>query len=347
MSIYGYLVSPQHRQKIWLGKIVNRELPDIYFHIGDKNADPNSRNELLNQVIWKFLARNTDGEVKILSESEMTEAYYSFQDIGGDSLGDISYEDFLAGKGHPFEWLVQLDHQIQTPGFFEFQPWNGFMESLPDDYQMFLNMFGTAKMFRQSLYYELGVHAPVVEQVDGEKMVRIGHQDDATAYFFWDEMQDGIAEVVLFDGEDLDTTAMEFSDWLEHSAEMILEDYSTAAWQAILNGPEPFTLPELETLVARERIHCKFLRMEEGGSGVFGIKNTGKFTLAAYSIGVRDPGNRFESIFSLDISSIGPGKAGEVRYDLSNYLRLSPKLEFFGLPRPEPATRHFYREFSR
>jgi hypothetical protein len=60
MSISGYLVSPETRRYIWLGKPI-RPYKDINivscFHIGEAGGPGNWQQEPRAKAVWKFLGR--------------------------------------------------------------------------------------------------------------------------------------------------------------------------------------------------------------------------------------------------------------------------------------------------
>jgi hypothetical protein len=97
MSIYGYLNCHDCRQSLWLGKALwHHDYRPFAFHIGS-DTPPHWARPQLNQVLWKFLADHTAHRIDVRLEHEMTEEMDSYQDIGGDGEGDISFEEYLAG----------------------------------------------------------------------------------------------------------------------------------------------------------------------------------------------------------------------------------------------------------
>jgi len=60
-------------------------------------GQPHWARPQLNQVLWKFLADHTAHKIDVLLEGDMTEDMSSYQEIGGDSREDISFEEYLAG----------------------------------------------------------------------------------------------------------------------------------------------------------------------------------------------------------------------------------------------------------
>lgn len=107
MSIYGQLVCLDCRLEFWLGKAVfriheGRKIVD-YFHIGDPSDPPNWKREELNRVIWKMLADHIGHNLRVLFDYELAEQEdgIPFRVIGGDSIDDISIDDYLNGRWRP------------------------------------------------------------------------------------------------------------------------------------------------------------------------------------------------------------------------------------------------------
>lgn len=97
MSIYGFLNCHDCRQMVWLGKAMHEQYRPIWFHIGPADDPPNWQRDVLNQVIWKFLADHCSHRIDVRLESQMTEEMYGYQDIGGDGETGISDAQYLAG----------------------------------------------------------------------------------------------------------------------------------------------------------------------------------------------------------------------------------------------------------
>ncbi|MFL5342541.1 MAG: hypothetical protein ACJ8F7_20535, partial [Gemmataceae bacterium] len=89
MSIYGYLNCHDCRQTVWLGKALHDNYRPYCFHMGDAEDSPHWKRELLNQVLWKFLADHTSHRIDVRLEYKMTEEMYGYQMIGGDRDEDV------------------------------------------------------------------------------------------------------------------------------------------------------------------------------------------------------------------------------------------------------------------
>lgn len=97
MSRYAWLACPNRRLKIWLGKVVTDGTGAVHhFHIGDAAAPPNSSNDQLNRVVWKFLAETAGEALYVVTDLHPEyERLDEYQEIGGDATGDTSFEDYL------------------------------------------------------------------------------------------------------------------------------------------------------------------------------------------------------------------------------------------------------------
>lgn len=97
MRIYGYLNCHDCHQTLWLGRANHRDFRPFCFHIGDEDEPPVWKKDQLNQVIWKFLADHTAHQIDVRLEHEMTYELFGYQNIGGDTDKDISFEAYLKG----------------------------------------------------------------------------------------------------------------------------------------------------------------------------------------------------------------------------------------------------------
>ena len=99
MSVYGYLVCHDCRQKLWLGKACGEpgEGRVSYYHIGSEREPPHWQRELLNTVLWKFVADHTSHRVRILLEQEMEDEQCGYRSLGGDAVDDLSWGEYVEG----------------------------------------------------------------------------------------------------------------------------------------------------------------------------------------------------------------------------------------------------------
>jgi hypothetical protein len=111
VSIYGYLNCHDCRQTLWLGKVLHRDYRPFAFHIGGPEEPPHWARPQLNQVLWKFLADHAGHRIDVRLEHEMTDEMFGYQDIGGDTEQDISFEGYIA------EWPGAAADGGRHPGF--------------------------------------------------------------------------------------------------------------------------------------------------------------------------------------------------------------------------------------
>jgi hypothetical protein len=63
--------------------------------MGSAEEPPNWERKQLNQVLWKFLADHAGHRIDVRLEHEMTGDMHGYSEIGGDSEGDITFEEYL------------------------------------------------------------------------------------------------------------------------------------------------------------------------------------------------------------------------------------------------------------
>lgn len=97
VSIYGYLNCHDCRQTLFLGKALHCNDRPFAFHIGGPEEPGHWARRQLNQVLWKFLADHSGHRIDVRLEHEMTDEMFGYQDIGGDTGDDLSFETYLAG----------------------------------------------------------------------------------------------------------------------------------------------------------------------------------------------------------------------------------------------------------
>lgn len=98
MSQYGYLVCHDCRQMLFLGKLVQPSVNPVYFHVGGADLPPNSRKPELTRAVWRFLAGHAGHSIGVVTDfDDDFDDVAKYADIGGDSSGDISLDEFLKG----------------------------------------------------------------------------------------------------------------------------------------------------------------------------------------------------------------------------------------------------------
>jgi hypothetical protein len=97
MSRYAWLICEEAKQMIWLGKIISSgDASDVFFHIGDEIAPPNSQNQVLMKGIMKFLAQHIGKALRVIPEEELeTITDESFIEIGNDPAMGILLSEYV------------------------------------------------------------------------------------------------------------------------------------------------------------------------------------------------------------------------------------------------------------
>jgi len=85
-----------------LGKTLHSDSGPFAFQRG-QSLPKHWNSPQLNKVVWKFLADHTGHHIDVRLESDMTDEMYSYQDIGGDSPGDITEEEYLKSPSGWYE----------------------------------------------------------------------------------------------------------------------------------------------------------------------------------------------------------------------------------------------------
>ncbi|HZO73515.1 MAG TPA: hypothetical protein VFB60_15045 [Ktedonobacteraceae bacterium] len=99
MSRYADFACIDCKVGLWLGKAILRDDGRVnYFKIGAEEDPPNSQRPELNRVLWKMLADHANHNLRVFVEGEPGEELLedpAFVEIGGDEIGDLSFEDYL------------------------------------------------------------------------------------------------------------------------------------------------------------------------------------------------------------------------------------------------------------
>jgi Uma2 family endonuclease len=138
VSIYAYLNCHDCRQSLWLGKALHDNYRSYCFHMGGADEPPPWKREVLNRILWKFLADHSGHRIDVRLEHEMTVEMFGYQEIGGDRNEDVSYEQYLTGgRGiavttmsipsaqavlagpRPLRWTCAEFHRFGDMGVFE------------------------------------------------------------------------------------------------------------------------------------------------------------------------------------------------------------------------------------
>jgi hypothetical protein len=97
MSRYAWLVCEDAREMIWLGKIVTeRAVDEVYFHIGDEAAPPNSEKPVLMKAIMRFLAQHMGKVIRVVPEEDLDKVTdETFAEIGNDPALGALMSDYI------------------------------------------------------------------------------------------------------------------------------------------------------------------------------------------------------------------------------------------------------------
>lgn len=96
MSQYGYLVCHECRDILFLGKFVRPADKPNYFHIGGPNESRNSEKPERTRAVWKFLADHVGHTIAVVTSfDDNFEDVAQYRAIGGDTIDDITLEDYL------------------------------------------------------------------------------------------------------------------------------------------------------------------------------------------------------------------------------------------------------------
>jgi hypothetical protein len=98
MGAYAYLMCHDCHQLCFLGKAYRSGGRPVFFQLGALRA-LNWKQKKLNQVLWKFLAEHCSHRLDVRLDEEMKEEMFEYQSIGGDSGGDITFNEYLS------DWL--------------------------------------------------------------------------------------------------------------------------------------------------------------------------------------------------------------------------------------------------
>ena len=184
-----------------------------------------------------------------------------------------------------FEFLVEEMARIKTRKFHlvdgpaspEFQAAvesSGF--PVPSSYKRFVLQFGNAKLYRRvdhyNSYYWVEVFGAPREVVtkDGERLLQFGRTHTSSTQmslaYFKDSpiLQD--EETAVFEwrhGQGVRKTADGFLEWLEAKCSFARKQYQKGEWEAVENGPPPFTQEEQAVVEARKRFRWQVVGIRQ------------------------------------------------------------------------------------
>lgn len=261
-----------------------------------------------------------------------------------------------------YEWLEAEICEIKTPNFhvvedhgadINQQKSKEIVSPLPPSYLTFISKFGGAKLYRRSNYYEVGVLNPPQEKLldDGEKILLVGHFDDAEACFICSRlMSDQESPVYEWTEEGLEEVADNFEEWLTSRCTEARESYDNQEWENILGGSKPFTDQEKAIIKAREQFQWQVVEFNENRSIKVLVRNNSDLVLPYLTIGMRtrktgQASQVWESGIHLDVSNIQPGQESVVEHSIHQSVFTPDNTEFFDQVNLIPEDRQQYWEF--
>ena len=247
-----------------------------------------------------------------------------------------------------YEWLrAELD-RVRWPGFHVVTSCRETLDNkLPPSYLAFVRQFGSAKLYRQSHHYQVGVLCPpeTAELPEGAALC-IGYWLSTDAYFKTSELAEG-REVSVYEMQDgdLEDVAPDFATWLEACANEANEEYTKEERVRLEGGPDGFTAEEQAIVDARRKFSWQFLGAGEGNKLRLLVRNNSDRVLKALTLGIKAKGGVVEGVLPVDTREITPGSERIVEVD--GYATLpSADAVVFDLPEPTPAERNRYSELA-
>ncbi|MBN3941110.1 hypothetical protein [Nostoc sp. NMS9] len=257
-----------------------------------------------------------------------------------------------------YEWLDREISEINLKKFhvIENQQIGGVIDqlvdiylSLPPSYIAFLSKFGAVKLYRKLSYYQIGVLNPPKEKIlhSGEKLLDIGHYNDARAYFRYSLLLPGKESPVFeWTEEGFERIADSFEEWLIKRCTDARDSYTDEEWQDILNL-KPFTNEEVAIVQARQHFQWRAVGFDQDENLLIAIRNESKLILPYLSIGIIAKDNTLKGVIWLDVSGIHPGQQEVVKHPGYKELIAPDNTEVYSLPDPLPEDRESYWEFRR
>jgi len=93
----AYLICPETKKALWLGKPI-RTMDEshvervLYYHRGPLGGSLNYNDQLLNMILWKFLAEHAHKDLRVVFSGEFDDDEY--ERIGS---GDVESDEYLQG----------------------------------------------------------------------------------------------------------------------------------------------------------------------------------------------------------------------------------------------------------
>jgi hypothetical protein len=259
-----------------------------------------------------------------------------------------------------FEWLEQEFKSVKTPHFFEVDgPAPAELRrvveespiALPPSYKEFVIRFGNVKLYRYSSRYKVEVYA-APRQADseiGESLLNFGRTDLGPAYFKEALLvPGGESPVFEWNGPELGwrRSAEGFEEWMIKKCQAARKRFKKKEWDAILEGPAPFTEQEKAIVEARKHFIWRAVGVADNGDLQFEVHNGSRLILPYLTIGIRHKDGEAFGGVKLPVLNIRPGHTATIEVDCYKKTHDPHKVEAFQEPDPEPALRDLYWEFK-
>jgi hypothetical protein len=256
-----------------------------------------------------------------------------------------------------FDWLEKEMQSVRTPHFFEVDgPASPELREavelsdapLPPSYRQFVLQFGNAKLYRYSSDYYVTIFAGPRGATDskGESYVLVGRTWTSRAYFKESLLQEG-RDSPVFERYYNSTrkTADGFEEWLHAKCRMARKRFKKGQWQAVVEGPAPFTEQEAAIARARKKFTWRVVGIASDGELEFEVHNASELRLPYLSVGIRYKNGEDFGGVSIPVSHVAPGQTVMVKLDCYKATHDPSTIEAFELPDAEPALRDLYWEF--
>jgi hypothetical protein len=226
---------------------------------------------------------------------------------------------------------------------------------LPPSYKEFVLRFGNVKLYRRTSYWIIEVYAGPRETISNhsEPLIQFGRTHSSLAYFKESLLVDN-AESPVFEwrhGQGIRRTADGFLEWLNAKCISARKQYKKKEWEAIENGPTPFSELEKAVVEARKLFRWRVVSIAPNSDLRFEIYNGSTMVLPYLFLGIRGklrhPKNGpLEGGARLPVGSISPGETGIIEFDCYKKFVAPEDVEVFDLPDPGPEDRDYYWEFK-
>lgn len=260
-----------------------------------------------------------------------------------------------------YEYLKEAVLKVRWNHFFKFNQkldWEKIITlerqagKLPPDYLEFVRDFGEAYLFRNLTRgsYSLGVFASprILEDRRGNPLIEIGFFING-GYAHFKKVANVSAfgpEVFEGSGTSLRRTADSFEEWFQKRFNAAQKLYTKTEWNQILQGPRPFTQPELEILAAMQKFTVEPVGTAPNGDLKIRVYNGSSRTLPCLTVDVMAVG-RLSGTVMLNVSSIQPGESKIIEHDCYKAQVAAGKIELKMLSPSGPEERGMFCEFGR